>query len=62
MVKGRAAQRRKAVDLAFLSTIENEAYGPMAKATASVVEKFMLFLQPFTTTQIPTAMNAPPAM
>lgn len=62
VVKGHTTQRRKTESFAFPPTIENEAYGPMAKTAASVVEKFILLIHPLTMTQIPTAMNAPPTM
>lgn len=61
-MEGLSTQRRKTECLPLLSTIEDEAHDPMAKAAATIVKKLVLPVHPFTTTQIPTAMNAPPAI
>ena len=61
-LKSFTLQRRETEALASASPIENEADGSMAKATAAIVEKLSLPIHPFTSTQIPTAMKAPPAM
>lgn len=62
MVERVSANWREAEALAFLPMVQDEADGVMAEAAVSIEEKLVLPIHPFTTTQIPTAMKAPPAM